>query len=55
LKVRGTFSLEDFGAIKAYQSIQNKCYDLHKGADGISKTWDDVDVIINVPISKVCK
>ncbi|MDG1849526.1 MAG: hypothetical protein P8I82_03425 [Flavobacteriales bacterium] len=55
LKLRGTLSLDELGAVKAYQSIQNKCYDLHKGADGISKTWDDVDVLINVPISIKCR
>jgi len=55
LKMKGTLSLEDFGVVKAYNSIHNKCIDLHTGADGISKTWDDVDVIIEVPILKDCK
>ncbi|MEZ7838275.1 MAG: YceI family protein [Flavobacteriales bacterium] len=50
LKMKGTLSLEDFGAVKAYNSIHEKCFDLHKG-----KTWDDVDVIIEVPILKDCK
>ena len=50
LKMKGTFSLEEFGALKAYNSIHKKCFDLHKG-----KTWDDVDVIIEVPILKDCK
>ena len=55
LKMKGTLSLEEIGAIKAYQSIQEKCIHLHKGNDGISKTWDEVDVIIEVPILKDCK
>jgi len=55
LKMKGTLSLEEIGAVKAYNSIHNKCIDLHKGADGISKTWNDVDVIIEVPILKDCK
>ena len=50
LKMKGTLSLEEFGAVKAYNSIHTKCFDLHKG-----KTWDDVDVIIEVPILKDCK
>ena len=33
-----------FDALKAYNAISNKCYDLHKGADGISKTWKQVDI-----------
>jgi len=50
LKMKGTFSLQEFGVFKAYNSIHKKCFDLHKG-----KTWDDVDVIIEVPILKDCK
>ena len=37
LKLRALISLDDLGAYKAYNSISAKCYDLHKGADGISK------------------
>jgi hypothetical protein len=50
LKMKGALSLEEFGAINAYNSIHTKCFDLHKG-----KTWDGVDVIIEVPISKDCQ
>jgi len=50
LKMKGTLSLEEFGAIKAYNSIHTKCFDLHKG-----KTWDEVNVIIEVPVLKDCK
>jgi len=50
LKMKGTLSLQEIGAVKAYNSIHQKCFDLHKG-----KTWDDVDVIIEVPILKDCK
>jgi hypothetical protein len=55
LKMKGKLSLKDLGVVKAYHSIHNKCIDLHTGADGVSKTWDDVDVIIEVPILKDCK
>jgi hypothetical protein len=50
LKMKGTLSIKDFGAVKAYNSIHLKCFDLHKGV-----TWDDVDVIIEVPLIKECK
>lgn len=50
LKMKGTFSLEEFGAVEAYNSIHKKCFDLHKGV-----TWDDVDVMIEVPIIKDCE
>jgi len=52
LKLRALISLDELGAYKAYNSISAKCYDLHKGADGISKTWDEVNVILDVPFIK---
>ena len=56
LKLRALISLDDLGAYKAYNSISAKCYDLHKGPDGISKTWDEVNVLIDVPlITEDCK
>ena len=32
--------------LQAFNAISKKCYDLHKGADGVSKTWKQVDVLI---------
>ena len=52
LKLRALISLEELGATKAFNSIAEKCYDLHKGPDGISKTWDEVNVLIDVPLIK---
>jgi|SaaInlStandDraft_1057018.scaffolds.fasta_scaffold104231_2 hypothetical protein len=50
LKMRALISLDELGAYKAYNSISAKCYELHKGPDGISKTWDEVNVLIDVPL-----
>lgn len=50
LKMKGKFSLEEFGAKNAFNSIHQKCFDLHKGV-----TWDEVDVLIEVPILTDCK
>ena len=45
VEIKGSINLESqFDALKAYNAISNKCYDLHKGVDGISKTWKQVDV-----------
>ena len=52
LKLRASISLDELGAYKAYNSISDKCYELHKGSDGISKTWDEVNVILDVPFTK---
>ncbi|MGV7105517.1 YceI family protein [Flavobacterium sp. U410] len=42
--VEGVINLEDFGAQAAVESINKACFDLHKGADGVSKTWSEVAI-----------
>jgi polyisoprenoid-binding protein YceI len=42
--VNGVINLEDFDALGAVESINKACFDLHKGADGVSKTWSDVAI-----------
>ena len=52
VEIKGSINLESqFDALKAYNAISNKCYDLHKGADGISKTWKQVDVHVKVLVT----
>ena len=46
--------IDQLGAKKAFESISQKCFDLHKGPNGISKTWQDVEIYIKAPITKVC-
>ena len=55
LNLRGRISLNEIGAVQAFNSIHDKCVDLHRGPDGISKTWDQVDVTIDIPIVKDCR
>lgn len=40
----GVINLEDFGAQDAVASLNKICGDLHKGADGVSKTWSEVAI-----------
>ena len=47
-----TIHLKDWKGEEAISSLNEVCYDLHKGADGISKLWPDVDVEIKLPITK---
>lgn len=55
IQIKGSINLlKNLGALKAFESISSKCYDLHKGPDGISKTWKEVDVLIKAPIIKNC-
>ncbi len=55
LNLRGRISLNEIGAVQAFNSIHDKCVDLHRGPDGISKTWDQVDISIDIPIVKDCR
>lgn len=39
-----TINLDQFNALDALASLNKACGDLHKGADGVSKTWEEVSV-----------
>uniref|UniRef100_UPI00404B0C3F YceI family protein n=1 Tax=Flavobacterium sp. TaxID=239 RepID=UPI00404B0C3F len=39
-----TLNLAEFGGEKAIAAINKACYELHKGKDGVSKTWELVDI-----------
>lgn len=42
--VNAVLNLDDFGAQEALTSLNKVCGDLHKGADGVSKTWNEVAI-----------
>ena len=44
--------LNDFKAKTALESISKACYDLHKGPDGVSKTWSEVTIGASVYLKK---
>ncbi|OBQ54614.1 YceI family protein [Tamlana sp. s12] len=43
----GVMNLADWKALGALESLNKVCFDLHKGADGVSKTWEDVAIEVN--------
>ena len=49
---KGVLNLEDWNALDALESLNKVCFDLHKGEDGISKTWNDVAIEITTTINK---
>ena len=54
IEISGSIDLElQFGGLKAFNAISKKCYDLHKGADGVSKTWKQVDVLIKALVVNI--
>lgn len=47
-----TLNLIEWNGQEALDSIHEACFELHKGADGISKTWSEVDINASVGILK---
>ncbi|GGD24365.1 YceI family protein [Hyunsoonleella pacifica] len=48
----GTINLADWNALEALASLNKICYELHKGPDGISKTWEDVALEVSTYLRK---
>lgn len=42
--INTTVDLVDFKANTAVEALNTACGDLHKGADGVTKTWSEVDI-----------
>ena len=55
LKATGPLHLKKVDLGAALKSLHKVCYELHKGEDGVSKTWDVVDLEITAEMEKVCK
>ena len=55
LKVHTVIDTDKWNGQKAIASINKACKDKHTGADGVSKTWNDVDVVVEVPFTRNCK
>ncbi|GAA3654645.1 YceI family protein [Flavivirga jejuensis] len=52
VSMTGTMNLKDWDALGALESINKACFDLHKGSDGVSKTWEDVAIEVNTFLRK---
>ncbi len=50
LTATATLDLPQWKAEESVQSLNKACYDLHKGPDGISKLWEEVDVQIQAAV-----
>lgn len=48
----GVMNLKDWNALEALESLNKVCFDLHKGADGVSKTWEDVAIEVSTYLRK---
>ena len=54
LTLSGTLDVTTWGAGGAIDALNKVCEDLHKGADGVSKLWPDVEISAVVPLKKDC-
>lgn len=52
---RGNINVLSFGLSPALDALHKACFEKHKGADGVSKTWPDVDLKITAKIDKTCR
>lgn len=53
VEFEGTLDLiNDFNAESALESISKACFELHKGPDGVSKTWSEVGISAAVYLKK---
>lgn len=50
--ITGIMNLKDWNALDALASLNKVCFDLHKGPDGVSKTWEDVAIEVNTYLRK---
>ncbi len=48
VEIKANLDLDNWQAQMALAALTEACYELHKGTDGISKTWNTVDVIVKV-------
>ena len=55
LSVKSSIDLKDFKALKALEVLNSVCFDLHKGVDGISKVWENVDIYASVKLKETKK
>ena len=55
LSVKSSIDLKDFKALKALEVLNSVCFDLHKGVDGISKVWENVDIHASVKLKETKK
>lgn len=52
--LKAEINVADWNAQHAIDSLNQVCYDLHKGADGISKLWPEVSIEVRSTLKKNC-
>jgi len=55
ITLKTTIDMLNFEAQQSVDSLNSVCNDLHKGADGVSKLWTEVDINVVTTLKKDCK
>ena len=55
LKMNATIDVLEWNGDEALKALNKKCYDLHKGDDGVSKLWSEVEIGISTVLKKKCE
>jgi polyisoprenoid-binding protein YceI len=50
----GSIDVLDFGLQSGFEALHQACEVLHKGPDGVSKTWSQVDLKLTAAMVKAC-
>jgi len=54
IKLTGEIDIVDWNAEASLEALNKVCGELHKGDDGISKTWSVVELAIETNLKKTC-
>ncbi|AOP34865.1 hypothetical protein A0128_14020 [Leptospira tipperaryensis] len=55
IEASAKIELGDYKALSSVEALNKVCNDLHKGKDGISKLWPDVELTISTKLKSECK
>jgi hypothetical protein len=55
LELRGNIDIFQWNSRKSLENLNKECDVLHKGSDGKSKLWNDVDIYLSTVLIKKCK
>lgn len=50
--IESVIDLKNWKAQAAIEALNAVCFDLHKGADGISKTWEEVKIEVSIQLKE---
>lgn len=55
VEMNGKLNVVQWGAGKALDSLNKECESVHKGKDGITKLWNDINFYLSTELVVICK